>query len=434
MTKNNVNRSRNLIYLFGFLLQLIFINLSIGSSGKTENLRKSKYENGIDSYCPETNSAFHLASSKNKLFDSDLISKITSCASIVTLNIRQTVDDENYSSIKIKERFKSANSNLPVLSYFRVTRWKEGTVRADGNILKEIANHPDWWLRETIQQNRLVVFTDFANFEFVDWLVNKVSQHSTEWEDDGVFIDALQRSPKELCGDVSKIVHCELYRKGIDRFLTNLKSELENKLLLFNGLYGDARISEKDTLSMLNRSDGLMVEHFGLVKRNQMRRNKKLPVFDQDIRYYQKIIESYDDKYFVVFGRENTKVNLDTNPDWGAYLYAAYLMIKKDLTSFKFHSSFQIPSKNGLTNGLYVLPEMRLILGEPKAEYVTNGCLQAREFDNYLIVLCDFDYDTGRNYKIEFVLDSVTKFCQLNLVPGDVFFIDKSRWKDFCLQ
>lgn len=382
----------------------------------------------IDEKCEQPKAIFHLASSQNRIFNESMVEKISSCAHLVTLNVRLESQKDGYSLQNIRERFREVAPELPVLSYFRVTRWKENTVRADGNVLLEIGKRDAWALETRERKGRKVVFTDFRNKDYVDWLIDKVKTFTIDNGFDGVFIDALQRSPRQLCPSLP--LECNRYRRGIDRFLAQLVSETraENKssLVIFNGVYSDKRISESDAEKMLEIADGAMIEHFGLVKKNRKNQNYRLPSFEADIRYYQQMILANPEKTFGVFGRENFEVNRSSVENWPAYLYAAYLMVQRDNVFFKYHSSFQIPSKNGLTNGLYVLPESRLDLGEPAAPFRQSGCLQIREFEDYFVVLCDFDSESGSSIDLESKIDE-SIVCNVSLEPGDVFFLLKSN-------
>lgn len=422
------NMNINLSNLYTCSLRSILFSAILISSAPNVLHAFTLQEASIDAPCERPTAIFHLASSQNRIFDEKMIQKIISCAQIITLNIRIDSENQNFSLNSIRNKIFSYNPDLPVLSYFRVTRWKENTIRADGNILSDIGEHESWALNSSKKKGRKVVFTDFRNEEFIDWLVQKITDFTLNNGFNGVFIDALQRSPKGLCQKNTK--ECEKYQKGIDSFLIKLKERINNnnnRIVLFNGVYSDNRISRQDSARMLELSDGAMIEHFGLIKKNRKNANKIKPNFLNDIKFYQNYVDSNPEKVFGIFGRENYLVNTKTDKDWAGYLYAAYLMIKRENVHFKFHSSFQIPSKNDMTNGLYVVPESRLNIGSPVTPYEQTGCVQRREFENYIVALCDFDSFAGGTVEMKISQsDDNSKLCKIDLQPGEVIFMDKS--------
>jgi len=108
------------------------------------------------------------------------------------------------------------------------------------------------------------------------------------------------------------------------------------------------------------------------------------------------------DKRIAVFGRGSWHyVDYEADYRWQRYLYASYLLGKRERDLFKFHSSFQVPAHAGRSGGLDIYADWNVDIGLPKGPYRVDRGLYVRDFALGRVVVAP---DDGRGGSLDLEL------------------------------
>lgn len=169
------------------------------------------------------------------------------------------------------KKIKALNPKLKAIFYlnsFINYRFYKPTAIVDAN--------PDMLLRdnngEVIYKNGITSYFDLANPDTRKWWINFAKHMVLDEGFDGVFIDAIPQveclfaqpeNPKSICEQLGAKRHMELVN-GLYTMLKELRSEIGDKLMLYNGMRTNDKFGFAGT-NALPLHDGVTIEHFGIL-------------------------------------------------------------------------------------------------------------------------------------------------------------------------
>ena len=367
-----------------------------------------------EQHCRKQKTTFHLASNSNSFLGAEELEIIRDCAAFVTLNLKLYDEYSNTSLADVRDAIKAVAPNTPLLLYFRPTVWKSGAVRADKNMLMGVTERTDWILYSNPYSKGTVYYPDLTNPEPIEWLSSTIANNMNERGFDGVFLDVAVRSPKYAC-DIGNPGLCQQYQEGFDTLLQKIKLKtnetIGEAIVVINGVYGDQSIPHSDSYESVQHVDGAMFEYYGHVPKNSQSN------FETDIEFYHEFADHHPNRFFLSYGRIDENASAETEHEWARYLYATSLVSGSDNIYFKYNASFQIPSHNNKSDGLWLLPELKLDIGLPSSPVSSSGCLYSRQFQNYSVHYCRHDSDTNGTI----LYNNGT--CAASISPGKGVFI-----------
>ena len=367
------------------------------------------------------NTAFWLEPSSNTIIDQQVASEIGHRAGLIVLRAGRNSPETAYMFPAIVARLKKNAPKTPVLSYAWVNRSAEkGRIEADllrgANIGKPLFEIDD------AGQGK-VKFLDITDTDVRRNVVNRLSTERNRLGVDGFAVDLATRTPnvrpKPLASICQKKVgFCDNYSKGMDELFAKLQAALgTNGMLVYNGLFNFESGQIKDQAKLLAHADAVAVEYFG------MDPNEKIHSFTKDILPYLNIIPRLPkNKPVLIFARGPWAYSdYLTDYRWQRYLYASFLLARREGDLFKYHASFQIPAHKGRAGGLDFYADWEASLGDALGPFRLQGKLYRREFSRGMVVVAP---DDGSGGKIQitgtlFTLEGNSVSGEIRLAPGD---------------
>ena len=294
------------------------------------------------------------------------------------------------------DRLKKNAPHTQILSYAWASRSPEkGRIEAD--LLRGVNVKTP--LIETVEKGQgHVKFLDIADAQVRQNVVTRLTVERNRLGVDGFAIDLSTRTPKlrpkqlaALCQ--KKIGFCENYSVGMDALFKELHSAIgKNGMLIYNGLFNFEPSQIKDQAKLLEHADAVAIEYFG------MDPNEKDHSFTKDILPYLNIIPRLPkNKPVLVFARGPwTYTHYVTDYRWQRYLYACFLLAKREGDLFKYHATFQIPTQKGRAGGLDVYDDWNFPLGDALGSFSMQGGLYKREFSRGMVVVAPDDGSGGK--------------------------------------
>jgi len=282
---------------------------------------------------------------------------------------------------RVVDELHAINPNLPVLSYLWATVRYKGARSA--NIATQGLSHmPQMLLKSPITgQPVLSAAMSYGNVTspaYQQMVISRIKQTLSTEGTDGVVSDVSERQPfTSWCAP--KPQFCKDYASGVDTLFGQIRTAIAPKPVLFNGLWGNepGRIERQEKL--LNDTDGALIEWFGRIA------NAPIQSFKQGLLPYMQAIQRHPDKQFLVFARGSSAGYTGYVDDylWQRYLYAAYLMVARSNTSFRYLSTFQSVS-TGRAYMFTLYDDVATKIGVPSGPYQLNGDLYSRKFSKGL--------------------------------------------------
>lgn len=339
---------------------------------------------------------FWLGLRSNTTIDEQVASEFSRRAGIVVLRAPRDSDAIGYSYPEIVARIKKRTQGVPVLAYALVSRHRErGRIEVYllrglnlGAPLASTRNRP-------VEQT---IFLDVTDPIVRNAIVQRLIVERKRLGVDGFAIDLATRTPSSRPRPLALICEkkpsfCEVYAKSMDEIMSTLNVALgENGTLLYNGLWNFSPGMLEDQSRLLLQADAAAVEYFGM---NPGQSNHK---FSEDILPYLNVVPSLPKhKPLYVFGRGPwTYVNYEADYRWQRYLYASFLLGRREEDLFKYHTSFQVPAHAGRAGGLDVYADWNVDLGPAQGPYSIQGGLYQRHFANGRVVVAPDDGNGGR--------------------------------------
>ena len=373
----------------------------------------------------DKNIGYHIALGDLNLLNRTAQHEIAKCGKIITLNIPWSKSNNGQEYKKIVRHLKAHNPELTILVYTWFNRWFH-TNRIGTTVLGDLSKKNNFLIHDkngNILSRKAghILFPDISSREYQYWAISRIKKFIYESGSDGVFLDNFYARPRGVrlhnCLEYNQ-KGCQEYEVSIKQFLASLRKEIIGKKIYFNGLFSNIKSQE----SLLKYTDGAMIEYFGLHPESNS------DFDDNSMNYYRNITSHWKNKTFLVFGRSkyrNTSLKVSIRD--GLYSYAKYLVhMPLNNTTYKYHSSFQVPAHKGATGGLFLLEEQKHSLGKRTGKNIVHGCIRAQEFNNGIVSYCDARSKTGGTLKLkqEYLSAHNKKVHEIFLLPGQakIFF------------
>jgi hypothetical protein len=161
------------------------------------------------------------------------------------------------------KRFKALNPRMKVLFY-----WNTFLNYPLYDACETVANHPEWLFRDKsgnpIYKAGKLEQYNLLNPEFRQWWASIAGKAVTEYECDGIFMDAVNQAKRPIWMKRG-------WGEGNESMLTQAVAEMmrlaskqmgEDALLIYNGIRSSDPAGNTTGKEYLPYSDGVMVEHF----------------------------------------------------------------------------------------------------------------------------------------------------------------------------
>lgn len=361
------------------------------------------------------NIAFWLEPRSNMIIDRQVANEIGRRAGLIVLRAARKSPEAGYTFTDIVDRLKENAPSTPVLSYAWASRSAEKG-RIEAELLKGAAIGKSLVETDDAGQGR-VKFLDITDPQVRRNVVNRLSAERKLLSVDGFAVDLSTRTPKvrpvplaKICQ--KKIRFCDDYSKGMDDLFAKLRLAVgKNGMLVYNGLFNFEPGQIEDQAKLLEQADAAAIEYFG------MDPNENAHSFAKDIMPYLNIMPRLPkNKPVLVFARGAWAYS-DYVADyrWQRYLYASFLLARREGDLFKYHASFQVPAHKGRAGGLDVYADWNIPLGDALVSSSKQGSLYKREFSRGMVVVAP---DDGSGGKIQ--LAGIRYTPEGNSVSGDI--------------
>jgi len=387
------------IYLIWFLCSLFFLSILINSEVSAKE-----------------NVVFWLEPRSNRVFDDQVLGELGARADLIVLRAARNHHSDMYTFSSVVSSLKTKAPQVPVLSYAWINRKpQKGRIEAsllDGVDIENV-------LAETRSTNNgYVKYFDITDSDVRKNLVSRLKVERINLGVDGFAIDGAIRSPTirpkvlaKVCQ--AKVGFCEKYAAGMDDLFMELRAAVGgDDMLVYNGLFNFAPGQIEDQSRLLEQADAVAIEYFG------MNPGMQSHDFSNDILPYLHVISSLPkNKSILFFGRGPWQYsNYEDDYRWQRYLFASFLLGKREFDYFKYHASFQVPPHKGRTGGLDVYADWNMNLGAALYPFVVDKGLYKRDFLHGLVVVSPDDGYGGKIRLIDKKFDS-----EGNEVTGEVF-------------
>lgn len=354
--------------------------------------------------------AFWVATGNNGIFDGQILKFISRYSKFTVLNapITGSADSPDYK--EVVNGLQELAPNVPVLLYTWTTRWYGGE-RSGGSVLSGfpdlgpllLANPKSHKLikgRVISKDGQRLLFGDVRNPRYRRWVTKRVSDMLAATGADGVASDMTVRSQfRQFC--VKDPGFCSAYGAGVDSLLSSIRSAINPRLLIYNGLWNIRPGQLADQERLLRYADGAEIEFFGT------RPDRRIPPFDKGILPFFKVIESHPGKTILVFGRGHwSYTGYKQDYLWQRYLLCAYLLVARDGTLFRYASSFQSQPR-GRSGPFTLYEDLVRKLGPPLAPYQVTAGLYSREYADGLVLFVPKG-GSSRAFKLSHVMYDAT--------------------------
>lgn len=367
------------------------------------------------------NTAFWLEPLSNRIINQQVASEIGPRAGLIVLRAARNNSEAAYTFPAIAARLKENAPQTPVLSYAWANRSAErGRIEAD--LLRGVSvKNPLVQTEDASQGN--VKFLDITDVGVRQNVVNRLSSERNRLGVDGFAVDLSTRTPSvrpmllaKLCQ--KKVGFCKNYSEGMDDLFAELRVALgKGGMFVYNGLFNFEPGQIEDQVKLLEHADGVAVEFFG------MDPNEENHSFTKDILPYLNIILRLPkNKPVLVFARGPwTYTDYVIDYRWQRYLYACFLLAKREGDLFKYHATFQIPTQRGRAGGLDVYADWNFPLGNALGSFSMQGGLYKREFYRGIVIVAP---DDGAGGKIgiagtRYNLEGNSVSGEIRLSPGE---------------
>lgn len=344
-------------------------------------------------FAPKSNAAasasnifFWIGSKYNQVLDSGTTNFIGNHAGLVVLNVRPSSSRSKYDYSNIVKRIRASGLGPMVLMYTWATR-DYHSVRIGSEVLSGydklgplILSAPD---RRAMEKAHLIGFGDVTKLEYRKWVAKKIVTALGATGTNGVLIDTAVRTPFNLLLPLCTGTNfCEAYAAGMDALFARLQTQLNSKILIYNGIWSKTAKQFNDQTKLLKYSSGAAIEFFG-----RYQKSSQIPSFKEGILQYLNVIKSYPNKTFLVLGRGPVGYeNYRADYLWQRYLYCAFLMVERSNTYFHYNATMQIPS-SGRAGALAWYRDWDVPLGKAEGPYKKVNGVYTRKFTNALALL-----------------------------------------------
>jgi hypothetical protein len=252
-----------------------------------------------------------------------------------------------------------------VLAYGFPNRLSVGG-RSESQIMKGLDPGP---ALGTVEEagNGSVTFLDVTRGDVRARMMERFKAAKQQLGVDGFALDLSVRTPVQWPGVLAKQCaraadFCPRYAAGMDAVFEDLQAALgPGAFIAYNGLFNTRAGQLDDQAKLLAHANAAAVEFFGLDPKEEKHS------FSEDILPYLKIAQKLPaNKPLLFFGRGSWKyTSYLRDYEWQRYLYASYLLIKRAGDAFKYHATFQAPTRKGRTGGIDVYADWDVDLGNP---------------------------------------------------------------------
>jgi hypothetical protein len=333
----------------------------------------------------------------NVIIDEQLSAEIGRRSGIFVLRAPFNGPSNYYSFKETVARLKRNAPGVPVLSYAWTSRYHKGG-RIETYYLKDLdLGKP---VAKGRKKGKQIHYLDMASQGLRQSLVQHLAAERLHLGLDGFALDGIHRTPTTRPVKLARICernpgYCEVYAKGMDEFVGSLNAALgRDGTVVYNGLWDTTPGMLNDQLRLLPYADAAAVEFFG------MRVKSGRKGFRHHILPFINIMRDLSmDKPLLVFGRGPwAYTDYVEDYHWQRYLYASFLLGRRAIDLFKYHSSFQVPAspKAGRSGGLDVYADWSAELGTPLAPYRRQGGLYQRHFSGGRVFVAPDDGAGGQ--------------------------------------
>lgn len=365
------------------------------------------------------NTVFWIEPLSGVVLDRQVIKEVSQRAELVVIRAPWKNPDPDYTLPSVVRQFK-AQGKAPVLSYAWANRYTESG-RSEADLLRNL--DPGRPLAGIRDAEGNIDFLDVMNPEVRNRVVSRFVAARETLGVDGFAIDLSTRTPNAQPAQLAKrckqeATFCPQYASGMDALFADLRRGLgQNAFIAYNGLFNFTPGQVRDQAKLLASATGAAIEFFGMDPK------EKGHSFRENILPFLEVIPTLPpDRPVLAFGRGSWGYT-DYAEDylWQRYLYASFLLAARPIDFFKYHATFQVPTRKGRASGIDYYDDWDLDLGAARGAAKTSGGIYWREFAGGLVAVAPDDGRGGslplpRTY---YTPEGETRQGELRLKAGD---------------
>jgi hypothetical protein len=372
---------------------------------------------------PATPIPFWMAA-QNTVFDSQVAHEVAQRAGVIVLRSSLDGAPYPYGLADVVTRFKQSGT-MPVLAYAFANRSSVGG-RIESDLMRGFDSGP---ALATVKEegNGQVTLLDMSRPDVRRRIVDQYVAARKRLPVDGFAFDLSTRTPLERPAVLARQCkaetgYCSRYADGMDTVFADLRTALgRDAYLVYNGLFNFTSGQIDDQVKLLAHTNAAAIEFFGMNPRSDSHS------FGRDILPFVQAIGALPaDKAVLVFGRGSQQyTSYLQDYEWQRYLYASFLLAARPQDMFKYHSTFQVPTRKGRAGGLDIYADWAVDLGKAQGPADYRDGLYRRRFEKGLVVVAP---DDGRGAALTlerpmYTPEGAARQGRIHLVPGTALLL-----------